>query len=130
MQAISTKFKTVDAYLSTFPAPTRRILQEVRQTIKKAAPQAEEVISYNMPAFKLHGVLVYYAAYQKHIGFYPTPSAIKAFEKELAQYQSSKGAVQFPIDQPMPVELITKIVQFRVSENGAKEKAVKQTKSK
>jgi uncharacterized protein YdhG (YjbR/CyaY superfamily) len=83
-----------------------------------------------MPAFKLHGVLVYYAAYQKHIGFYPTPSAIKAFEKELAQYQSSKGAVQFPIDQPMPVELITKIVQFRVRENVGKEKAGKQNKSK
>jgi len=130
MQAISTKFKTVDEYLSTFPATTRRILQEVRQTIKKAAPQAEEVISYNMPAFKLHGVLVYYAAYQKHVGFYPTPSAIKAFQKELAQYESSKGAVQFPIDQPMPVELITKIVHFRVRENLAKEKTGKQTKSK
>ena len=130
MQAISTKFKTVDEYLSAFPPPTRKILQEVRQTIKKAAPQAEEVISYNMPAFKLRGVLVYYAAYQKHIGFYPTPSAIKAFEKELSKYQSSKGAVQFPIDQPMPVELITKIVHFRVSENLAKENAGKQTKSK
>jgi len=128
MDAISTKFKTVGEYLSAFPAPTRRILQDVRQTIKKAAPQAEEVISYNMPAFKLQGVLVYYAAYQKHIGFYPTPSAIKAFEKELAQYQSSKGAVQFPIDEPMPVELITKIVQFRVRENLATEKAGKQTK--
>ena len=130
MQAISTKFKTVDEYLSTFPAPTRRILQDVRQTIKKAAPKAEEVISYNMPAFKLHGVLVYYAAYQKHIGFYPTPSAIKAFEKQLAQYQSSKGAVQFPTDEPMPLGLITKIVQFRVRENLGKEKAGKQTKSK
>jgi len=130
MQAIPTKFKTADEYLSAFPAATRRILQEVRQTIKKAAPQAEEVISYNMPAFKLHGVLVYYAGYQKHIGFYPTPSAIKAFQKELAQYESSKGAVQFPIDEAMPVELITKIVQFRVRENLAKEKAGKQTKSK
>ena len=130
MQLISTKFRTVDEYLAGFPAATRRILQEVRQTIKKAAPQAEEVISYNMPAFKLHGVLVYYAGYQKHIGFYPTPSAIKAFQKELAQYESSKGAVQFPIDEPMPVELITKIVQFRVRENLAKEKAGKQTKSK
>ena len=130
MQAISTKFKTVDEYVSAFAAPARRILQEVRQTIKKAAPQAEEVISYNMPAFKLYGVLVYYAAYQKHVGFYPTPSAIKAFQKELAQYESSKGAVQFPIDQPMPVELITKIVQFRVSEKVAKEKAGKQTNSK
>jgi uncharacterized protein YdhG (YjbR/CyaY superfamily) len=128
MQAISTKFKTVDEYLSAVPAPTRRILQQVRQTIKKAAPQAEEVISYNMPAFKLHGVLVYYAAYQKHIGFYPTPSAIKSFQKELSQYESSKGAVQFPIDEPMPVELITKIVQFRVRENLAKGKAGKQTK--
>ena len=130
MQAIPTKFKTADEYLSAFPAATRRILQEVRQTIKKAAPQAEEVISYNMPAFKLHGVLVYYAGCQKHIGFYPTPSAIKAFQKEVAQYETSKGAVQFPIDEPMPVELITKIVQFRVRENLAKEKAGKQTKSK
>ena len=125
MEATSTKFKTVDEYFSAFPPSTRKILQEVRRTIKQAAPQAEELISYNMPAFKWHGTLVYYAAYKKHIGFYPMPSALKAFQKEIAKYENSKGAVQFPIDQPMPVDLITKMVKFRVKENEQKEKAKK-----
>ena len=125
MEATSTKFKTVDEYFSAFPASTRKILQEVRRTIKQAAPQAEEVISYNMPAFKWHGILVYYAAYKKHIGFYPTASGIKTFQNEIAKYENSKGAVQFPIDQPMPVDLITKMVKFRMKENEQKEKAKK-----
>jgi uncharacterized protein YdhG (YjbR/CyaY superfamily) len=125
MEALHTKFKTVDEYISAFSASTQKLLQDVRKTIKKAAPQAEELISYNMPAFKFHGVLVYYAAYKNHIGFYPTASGIRNFEKEIAHYENSKGAVQFPIDKSMPVDLITKIVKFRVKENIEKEKAKK-----
>jgi uncharacterized protein YdhG (YjbR/CyaY superfamily) len=122
MKAATTKFKTVDDYIATFPASTRKILQQVRTTIKTAAPQAEDVISYNMPASKLHGILVYYAAYEKHIGFYPTASGIKVFEDQLGDYKCSKGAIQFPIDKPMPVDLIIKIVKFRVKETQEKEK--------
>lgn len=114
------KFKTIEEYFSTFPEGTQRILEQVRKTIKNAAPGAKEVISYNMPAFKLNGVLVYYAAYKEHIGFYPTASPIVAFKGELSAYKWSKGAIQFPIDQPMPVELITRIVEFRVTEDGEK----------
>lgn len=109
-----TKFKTVDEYISTFPAGTKSILEEIRRIVKQAAPQAHEVISYNMPAIKLYGVLVYYAAYKEHIGFYPTSSPIEVFKNELSPYKFSKGAIQFPIDQPMPADLITKIVKFRV----------------
>ena len=125
MKATATKFKTVEEYLSAFPAGTKKILQEVRKTIKQAAPQAEELISYNMPAFKLHGVLVYYAAYKAHIGFYPTASGIETFKKELSPFKNSKGAVQFPIPEPIPFDLISKIVKFRVKENLEKEKAKK-----
>jgi len=125
MKAASIKFKTVDEYISAFPPSTQKILQEVRKTIHEAAPQAEDVISYNMPAVKLNGILVYYAAYEKHIGFYPTGSGIEAFKNKLADYKFSKGAIQFPIDQPMPVDLITKIVKFRMKEVHEKEKAKK-----
>jgi uncharacterized protein YdhG (YjbR/CyaY superfamily) len=117
MKATSTKFKTVDEYLSTLPKNVRDILKELRKTIKQAAPQAEELISYNMPAFKLNGMLVYYAAYKEHIGFYPTPSGIEAFKKELSEYEGAKGSVQFPINRPIPFDLIRKIVNFRVQEN-------------
>ena len=116
MEAIS-KFKTVDEYLSALPANTKEILKELRKTIKQAAPQAEELISYNMPAFKLNGMLVYYAAYKDHIGFYPTPSGIEAFKKELSDYEGAKGSIKFPIDKPLPLGLITKIVKFRLKEN-------------
>ena len=122
MKADAQKFQTVDEYLGSFPESTKRILKEIRKTIKKAAPSAEESISYNMPAFKFHGVLVYYAGYQHHIGFYPTPSGIEAFKKELSEYVSAKGSVQFPIDKPMPLDLISEIVKFRVEENLEKEK--------
>jgi len=125
MKAASIKFKTVDEYISTFPANTKKILQQVRKTIKAAAPQAEDVISYNMPASKLNGILVYYAAYEKHLGFYPTDSGIRAFEDQLGDYKYSKGAIQFPIDKPMPVDLITKIVKFRVKEVQEKGKTKK-----
>jgi len=121
MEATSTKFKTVDEYFAAFPANTKAILKELRKTIRQAAPQAEELISYNMPAFTLHGRLVYYAAYKNHIGFYPVSSAIKTFQKELSDYKTSKGTIQFPIDKPIPFNLITKIVKFRVRENLEKE---------
>jgi len=111
------KFTTVDEYFAAFPAETQAKLQVMRDTIKKAAPQAQEVISYNMPAIKLHSVLVYYAAYEKHIGFYPTASGIEAFKKDFEKYKSSKGAVQFPIDKPIPVSLVAKIVKFRVKDD-------------
>lgn len=108
---------SIDAYIAGFPEETRALLEQVRITIRKAAPKAIEVISYGMPAFKQNGVLVYFAAYEKHIGFYPTASGIKHFEKEIAAYKWSKGAVQFPIGKRMPLGLITKIVKFRVKED-------------
>src|SRR5689334_11884821 len=125
MKTAGIKFKTVDEYISGFPASTKKILRQVRKTIHEAAPGAEDVISYNMPAVKQDGVLVYYAAYEKHIGFYPTASPIKVFEKQLSDYKFSKGAIQFPIDQPMPLDLITKIVKYRVKETLEKQKAKK-----
>ena len=117
MKATDSKFKTVDEYIAAFPKPTQDILQELRNKISDSAPEAQELISYNMPAFKLGGILVYYAAYKNHIGFYPTPSAIEAFKKELATYEQAKGSVQFPIDKPLPLSLISKIVKYRVREN-------------
>lgn len=113
----ATKFKTVEQYFGTLSGPAKAMMVQMRETIRNAAPGAEEVISYNIPAFKLNGLLVWYAAYAHHIGFYPTGSGIEAFTKELAGYKSSKGAVQFPIDQPLPVRLITRIVKFRVVVN-------------
>lgn len=107
----------VDDYIAGFPIETQQILEQLRITIKEAAPQAEEVISYGMPAFKLKGVLVYFAAYANHIGFYPTPSGIAAFKKELSVYKSAKGSVQFPLDRPLPSGLIKRIVKFRVTES-------------
>src|SRR5688572_30643659 len=100
------KYKTVDEYFSTVPKNTKNILKELRKTVKQAAPKAEEVISYNMPALKFKGILVYYATAKNHIGFYPTPSAIKFFNKELVGYETSKGTIKFPIDKPLPVALI------------------------
>jgi uncharacterized protein YdhG (YjbR/CyaY superfamily) len=111
------KFKTIEEYFAAFPDLTQQLMEGLRATIKKAAPQAIEKISYNMPAFTLEGMLVYYAAYDKHIGFYPTPSGIAAFKKELAGFKSAKGSVQFPIDKPLPLDLIAQIVKFRVEEN-------------
>jgi uncharacterized protein YdhG (YjbR/CyaY superfamily) len=118
MEPVSkTKFKTVDEYLSTFPNATQLKLRQVRALIKKYAPLAKELISYNIPAFSYNGILVYYAGYKNHIGFYPTSSGIAAFKKELASYDWAKGSVQFPLDKPIPEGLIGKIVKFRVKEN-------------
>lgn len=113
----TTKFKTVEQYFSMLSEPARAKMEQLRATIRKAAPGAEEVISYNIPAFRLNGMLVWYAAYAHHIGLYPRGSGIEAFKKDLAGYKSSKGAVQFPMDAALPVALITRIVKFRVKEN-------------
>jgi uncharacterized protein YdhG (YjbR/CyaY superfamily) len=117
METKTTTPKDVDEYISGFPKEVQRLLEELRATIKKAAPDAEEVISYQMPAFKLQGMLVYFAGYKSHIGFYPTPSGIEAFRKELSVYKGAKGSVQFPTDSPLPLNLISKIVKYRVREN-------------
>lgn len=101
------------------------MLEQMRNIISKAAPAAEEIISYAMPAYRLHGNLVYFAAYKNHLGFYPSSSGVKTFEKELAGYKCSKGAIQFPLDKPLPVKLITRIVKFRVKENTEKAKLKK-----
>ena len=114
------KPKDTDQYISGFPLEIQGKLEELRATIKKAAPLAEEVISYGMPAYKLDGMLVYFAAYAKHIGLYPTPSGMESFEKELASYKTGKGTAQFPLDKPLPLDLITKIVEYRMEENKQK----------
>ncbi len=115
------QYKTIDEYIQTFPEDVQKILEKMRQTIKVAAPGAAEAISYQMPTFKLNGKnLVHFAAFQKHIGFYPQPSGTEAFQKELAPYKSGKGSIQFPLDKPIPYDLIEKIVKFRVKENEAK----------
>ena len=111
---------SVDEYITWFPASTQKLLKQLRATIKKAVPQAEEVISYAMPAYKLNGILVYFAAYENHIGFYPTGRGVERFKKELVNYKSGKGSVQFPIDEPLPLELVTEIVKFRFSEDAKK----------
>ncbi len=113
-------FSTIDEYIAGFPADVREILGKIRQTIRRAAPDAIEAISYQMPTFKLNGKnLVHFAAWKKHIGFYPTPSGTKYFRKELSKYKAAKGSAQFPLDQPMPYSLISKIVRFRVKESQA-----------
>jgi uncharacterized protein YdhG (YjbR/CyaY superfamily) len=108
---------SIDEYISKFPNEVQEILKVLREVIKRAAPDAEERISYQMPTFVLHGNLVHFAAYRKHIGFYPTPSGIEAFKLELSEYEGGKGSIQFPIDKPLPYKLISKIVKFRVAEN-------------
>ena len=112
--------KDVDEYIAAFPEETQKLLNQIRVTVKKAAPKSVEAISYGMPTFKLNGSLVYFAAYKFHIGFYPTSSGIKAYEKEISKYKWSKGTLHFPIDKPIPLSLITKIVKCRVKENQAK----------
>lgn len=107
----------VDSYISGYPPPVQKMLKQLRAAIRKAAPKAEESISYMMPAYKLHGPLVYFGAYEKHIGFYPTGSGVAAFQQEISSYKSSKGAIQFPLDQTLPLALVEKIVKFKVKEN-------------
>ncbi|MCX6379634.1 MAG: DUF1801 domain-containing protein [Armatimonadetes bacterium] len=117
----------VDAYIAEYPESVQSLLTLMRETIKTADPEAEELISYGMPAYKREGILVYFAGCKNHIGFYPTASGIEAFKQELSGYKSSKGSVQFPLDEPLPLELITKIVQFRVAKNLEKVQAKKRS---
>ena len=116
------QFNTIDEYIGTFPEDVQRILEKMRQTIRDAAPEAVEAIRYQMPTFKLNGNLVHFAAFKSHIGFYPTPSGIEAFKKELSPYPGGKGSVQFPIDKPIPYDLVKKITIFRVKETLEKTK--------
>jgi uncharacterized protein YdhG (YjbR/CyaY superfamily) len=122
-----TNFTTIDEYIATFPIEIQKILLEVRATIRAAAPEATEKISYQMPTFFLHGNLVHFAAFKQHLGFYPAPTGIDAFAEELSRFKGAKGSVQFPLDQPMPLDLITKIVHYRVAEN-LKKAATKSSK--
>lgn len=110
------KFENIDAYHAAFPERLQKILNQLRHIIKEAAPEAEETISYGMPAFRQNKVIVYYAAHNKHIGFYPTPLPIIHFKKELEKYKTSKGAIQFPIELSLPLDLIKKMVEFRLSQ--------------
>lgn len=120
MDTPKTTFTTIDEYIGTFPKDVQAILEALRQTIKDSAPAAAEAISYQMPTFKLHGNLVHFAVSKNHIGFYPTPSGIEAFKPELAAYGTSKGAIRFPKNQPLPLDLVRRIVEYRVEENTAK----------
>lgn len=117
------QFKTIDEYIAKFPKSVRDVLEELRQVIRESAPKAEETISYGIPTFDLKGKhLVHFAAYKNHVGFYPTSSGIKAFKKELSPFKTSKGTVQFPLDKPVPFDIVKKIVKFRVKENESMKK--------
>ena len=116
------QFKTIDEYIKTFPKDVQSTLEQMRQTIHQAAPKAQETINYQIPTFRLNGNLVHFAAFKNHIGFYPAPSGIEAFKKELSAYKPEKGSVKFPLDKPIPYDLVKKIVEFRVKENKLKKK--------
>ena len=117
MQILQTAPTTIDEYIADFPRDVQEILEKIRLTIRIAAPDAEETIKYRMPTFTLKGNLVYFAAFKKHIGFYPVPTGIEAFKSELSAYEGGKGSVKFPLDRPIPFDLISRIVKFRVKEN-------------
>lgn len=119
MKQPTTDAATIDRYIDGFPEPVRSKLTELRATIHAAAPEATEKISYQMPTFYLDGNLVHFAAFKNHIGFYPTPSGVEQFKDELAKYKGAKGSVQFPLDEPLPLRLIARIVKHRVAENKA-----------
>jgi uncharacterized protein YdhG (YjbR/CyaY superfamily) len=112
--------QAVEAYIAQFPAEVQQKLNEMRATIRAAAPEAEERIGYQMPAFSQNGILVYYAGWKNHIGFYATPTGNEQFNKELSAYKGGKGSVQFPLDKPLPVDLIRRIVRFKLEENSKK----------
>jgi uncharacterized protein YdhG (YjbR/CyaY superfamily) len=120
MKANQSSPESIDEYIAGFPEPVQDALEQVRAVIKAAAPDAQEAIKYRLPTFVLNGNLVHFGAFKKHIGFYPTPSGIEKFKDELSVYENAKGSVQFPLDKPMPLKLITKIVKFRVAEARAK----------
>lgn len=127
----SKEIENIDQYIATFPKDIQSTLKELRQAIKESAPEAEEAIRYQMPTFRLNGNLLHFAAYKNHIGFYPTPSGIEAFKSELSKYEVSKGTIKFPLNTPIPLDLIRKIVKYRVQENlNMKKNKSKQIKSK
>jgi uncharacterized protein YdhG (YjbR/CyaY superfamily) len=107
----------IDEYIAGFPPDVQEILQKVRATIREAAPGAEETIKYQLPTFTLKGNLVYFGGFKKHVGFYPVPTGIEAYAEDLAPYKTGKGSIQFPYDKPIPYDLITKVVKYRVEEN-------------
>ena len=117
MEDNKVKFNSIDEYIGLFPSEVQDILITLRKVIKETAPEATEKISYQMPTFAMQGNLVHFAAFKKHIGFYPAPSGVAAFTDKLVEYKTSKGAIQFPIDKPLPYELIREIVRYRVDEN-------------
>jgi uncharacterized protein YdhG (YjbR/CyaY superfamily) len=119
----NTQAETIDEYIANFPKEIRKSLEEIRATIRKAAPKAEEAIKYAMPTFTQNGNLVHFAAFKNHIGFYPAPEALQEFKKELSTYEGSKGAVKFPFGTAVPLSLIGKIVKYRVKQNSEKVKA-------
>ena len=120
MESEKKRFASVDDYIASFPAPVTTRLKKIRALIRKTAPEAEELISYNMPAYKLNGMLAYYAAYENHIGLYAMPSAVEKFKTELKGFKTSKGTIQLQHDEPLPVPLLTKVIAFRVNENRLK----------
>jgi uncharacterized protein YdhG (YjbR/CyaY superfamily) len=123
------KFHSVDAYIAAFPENVKKSLEKVRMTIRQAVPEAEEQISYNMPAFRFHGVLSYYAAHKEHIGFYPADArVIEVFRNDLKGFETSKGTIRIPFEKPIPVDLIKKIVKYRAQENLEKEAARRKKK--
>jgi uncharacterized protein YdhG (YjbR/CyaY superfamily) len=117
MKIPQTSPKDIDEYIAGFPGEVQELLEKVRATIREAAPEAEEAIKYQIPTFVLHGNLVHFAAFKKHIGFYPAPDGIEKFKEELSAYKGAKGSVQFPLDEPIPFDLISRIVKFRAEEN-------------
>lgn len=130
MKADRKKPKNIDEYIADFPRDVQEILEKIRMTIRSAAPGAEETISYQIPTFTLQGNLVLFAAFKSHIGFYPTPTGIERFKKELSVYEGAKGSVRFPLDEPIPLELLRRIVAFRVQENLERAEAKKKKKKK
>lgn len=120
--AMKKNITTINEYIADFPVPVQEIMEKLRATIRKAAPKAEETIGYGIPTFKLEGNLVHFGGFKNHVGFYPAPRGIEEFKKELSVYKGAKGSVQFPLDKPLPLGLITKIVKFRVKENLEKAK--------
>lgn len=130
MKANSTELDAIDEYIAGFPPDVQKILEKVRATIRKAAPDAGEAMKYRIPTFTMNGNLVHFAAFKNHIGFYPGPSGIEAFDEELSAYENAKGSVRFPLDKPIPYGLITKIVKFRVKESLAAAAAAAAAKKK
>ena len=128
MKTASGSPSNIDEYIASFPRDVQAVLDEIRNTIKKAAPDADEAIKYRIPTFVLNENLVHFAAFKHHIGFYPAPSGVEAFKQELSRYEGAKGSVQFPIDKPMPLKLIEKIVKFRAKEARGKSAAKKKAK--